>query len=75
MESTFNNFESNTDFMLAEDQQTGFTTQTPGFPGGEDEDGDDEEDTSTGSGDDNPPIDDDVVHSPVPTQPGKPAGK
>ena len=78
MESTFNNFESVTDCLLFEDQQTDFAAaQTHNFPGGDDEDGgDDEEDKSTGTDDGNPPLDEEVVHSPVPTQGGgKPAGK
>lgn len=84
MESTFNNFESVTDAIF-EDQQTYFATQTLNFPGGEGEDegGDDDEDKSNGddadkskgSDDDNPPLDDGVVHSPLPTQPGGKPGK
>ncbi len=80
MESTFNNFESATDAAIFEDQQSDYATQTPGFPGGEDEDGGDEEqvddkDKSKESDDDNPPLDEEVVHSPLTTQPGGKPGK
>ena len=75
-----------TDSMIFEDQQSDFATQTFSFPGGEgeDEDDDDEDDNdnsnddkdkSKASDDDNPPLDEDVVHSPLPTQTGGKPGK
>ena len=73
MESTFNNFESAANATQFEDQQSGFAVQTLDFPGGEDEDGGDEEDDEDKSNvpnNDNPPLDGDVVHSPVNPQPG-----
>lgn len=80
MKSTFNNFESVADYVIFEDQQSGVATQTLEFPGGEDEDGGDDEEDDTDktkvSDDDNPPLDEEVVHSPLPTQGGgKPGGK
>ncbi len=84
METTFNNLETVTDSITFEDQQLDFATQTFGLPGGEgedEEDGDEEEsngsnkDQSKGSDEDNPPIDEDVVHSPLPTQDGGKPGK
>lgn len=82
MKSTFNNFESITDSFIIEDQQPVFAMQTLEFPGGDDEDGGDDEeeaddsDKTKVSDDDNPPIDEDVVHSPLPPQGGgKPGGR
>jgi hypothetical protein len=86
METTFNNFETVTDSILFEDQGSYFATQTFNFPGGEGEDeeeDDQDEDESNGgnenqsqeSGDDNPPLDEDVVHSPLPTQDGGKPGR
>jgi hypothetical protein len=83
METTFNNFESATDSLIFEDQQSDFATQAF-FPGGEGEDEEEDdadesnaanEDQAKGSDDDNPPLDEDVVHSPLPTQGGGKPGK
>jgi hypothetical protein len=76
MESTFNNFESIVDAITFDNQQSDFAVQTLNFPGGEDDDDSDNEDKNNGddksnaADDDNPPLDGDVVHSPLPTQPG-----
>ena len=83
METTFNDFETVTDSIIFEDQQSDFATQTFNFPGGEgeDESGDEEqgnegnEDQGKESDDDNPPLDKEVVHSPLPTQDGGKPGK
>ena len=88
METTFNNFESVTDSILFEDQQSNFATETFGFQGGEgdddEEDGDEDESNAGDTGnedqdkwsdDNNPPLDDEVVHSPLPTQTGGKPGK
>lgn len=86
METTFNNFETVTDSILFEDQQSDFAIQTFNSPGGEgedeesDDDNEDEsnagnEDQGKGSDEDNPPLDEDVVHSPLPTQTGGKPGK
>ena len=70
MENTFNNFDSTVDSILFEDQQTGFATQDF-FPGGDDENGGgDNEDESATSDNDNPPLDEEVVHSPLTGQTG-----
>ena len=82
MEITTNDFETVTDSMIFEDQQA-----YSNFPGGDEEDDDNEsddddsgnapdDDSGNAPGDDNPPLDEGVVHSPLPTQTGgKPRGK
>lgn len=81
MENASNNFaESIADAMLLEDQYSNFNMQVVNYAEPDDEDEDviedevEEEDTredrSRGSDDDNPPLDKDVVHSPLRTQTG-----
>lgn len=78
METTTNNFTN-----FADELSTAL--QTNYFPGPGDENDDNEnddnddsnnDDKSNNSGDDNPPLDEDVVHSPLTTDPGgKPKSK
>lgn len=74
MENLFDFFETETATMFA-NEQTEFFEQTFDVPGGGDDDDDEEEDNnnddkSNSTDSDNPPIDDEVVHSPLPTQTG-----
>lgn len=87
MENVSTDFlESTADFATLETQRIPFHLQAANSPEGDDEDEEDEEDDNTekedeggdkseNSDDDNPPLDKDVVHSPVTTQPGgRPGG-
>lgn len=71
MTTTINNFES------FDEEQSNFMMQTDYIPGpgdenNDDDDKNDDDDTGNAAGDDSPPLDDEVVHSPLTTQPGKP---
>ncbi len=86
MENVSTDFlESNADFTTLETQHIPFNLQATNSPEGDDEDEADDNnqkedddqggDKTKSSDDDNPPIDKDVVHSPLTTQPGgKPGG-
>ncbi len=84
MENVSTDFaESTADFTTLETQRIPFNLQAANSPEGDDEEEEEDNnekkdeggDKTTGSDDDNPPIDKDVVHSPVTTQPGgKPGG-
>lgn len=77
MENSFNNSEEEVAYttMLHASEQ-GIDSQYVNDPGPEDEDEEDTEmeegfeEEETSNGDDNPPLDEDIVHSPVPTQTG-----
>jgi len=74
MENSNNNFETLAYTMQAEEELY-FAAETNYFPGPDDEDEGEDEDNSNAdetkdAGDDNPPLDDDVVHSPLTTQSG-----
>lgn len=74
MENSGINFEeSMADVSLVEDQQSAFNSQafsSPGPKGDDEEEDEDENGSDEGSDEENPAIDPDIVHSPVPTQPG-----
>ncbi|MEO8112663.1 MAG: hypothetical protein ABI594_21620 [Ginsengibacter sp.] len=81
MENVSTDFlESTADFTTLETQQIPSNLQAANSPEGDDEDEEDDNnekedgdqggDKTTGSDDDNPPLDKDVVHSPLTTQPG-----
>jgi hypothetical protein len=78
MENTSSYFTGNRcDFVLLEDHQSNFDLQVMNYSGPDDKDEneneDEGEDSNEVSGDDNPPLDDNVVHSPVlPQTGGKP---
>lgn len=69
MEITINDFENSASSVLSGDQHLSVAMHTLNFPG---DDEDEDEDESGEPNDENPPADEEVVHSPVPTQPGKP---
>jgi len=73
MENSINNSaENNADFTTLESQESDFNTQlfnSPG-PGDEEEEAGEEESPEEGNDDNNPPVDPDIVHSPVPPQTG-----
>jgi hypothetical protein len=72
MENSGINFEENMEDVLVEDQPSNFNPQgfsTPGPKGDEDED-EDEKGNNEGGDEEEPAIDPDIVHSPVPTDPG-----
>ena len=73
MENSINySAESNADFAVIENQESDFNTQSLNLPGPGDEDEEEgaEESQEAGNDDDNPPVDPDIVHSPVPPQTG-----
>lgn len=75
MENTTNNYvESKADLTTFEDHQSNFNLQAmnSSSPNEEDENEDEDkgEDSNEGSEDSDPPLDDNVVHSPVPPQTG-----
>ena len=77
MQNTTNDYaESTTDAALLEMEQSELYVYAMNSPGPEDENEDDDEDENDnsdkgkGSTDDDPPIDEDVVHSPLPPQTG-----
>jgi hypothetical protein len=75
MENSFSNSgEGMVDTMLLEDQQLDFFAQNfnQTGPGDEEEEGSEaeEEGEDKGSNDEDPPLDEEIVHSPVPLQTG-----
>ncbi len=73
MENSINNSAENiADFTTLENHESDFNSQSfnSSGPGDEEEEEGEEESTEEGNNDDNPPVDPDIVHSPVPPQTG-----
>lgn len=69
MENLNNDFSESIVGSMFEIEQLGFYLSAVDSPGPEDDDDDDKGD---GTGSDDPPLDGDVVHSPLPPKTGKP---